>query len=91
MIQPYAISKTALLGMTKALAPELADMGIRINCVAPGLFKTKFGGVLWNQGEERANYLANVALLKRFGDSRKYIYIYIMVVKGIVMLYLDII
>ncbi|XP_041094797.1 LOW QUALITY PROTEIN: dehydrogenase/reductase SDR family member 4 [Polyodon spathula] len=39
---PYSVSKTALLGLTKALAPELAHMNIRVNCVAPGLIKTKF-------------------------------------------------
>ena len=32
----YAISKTALLALTKALAEELGPDGIRVNCVAPG-------------------------------------------------------
>ena len=32
----YAVSKTALLGLTKALAEELGPDGIRVNCVAPG-------------------------------------------------------
>ena len=31
-----AVSKTALLGLTKALAEELGQQGIRVNCVAPG-------------------------------------------------------
>ena len=42
MIGAYSISKTALLGLTKALAPELANSNIRINCLAPGIIKTKF-------------------------------------------------
>ncbi|XP_055795306.1 dehydrogenase/reductase SDR family member 4-like [Salvelinus fontinalis] len=37
---PYSVSKTALLGLTRALAPELAH--IRVNCVAPGVIKTPF-------------------------------------------------
>ncbi len=32
----YAVSKTALVGLTKALAQELAPRGIRVNCIAPG-------------------------------------------------------
>ena len=35
-IAMYAVSKTALLGLTKALAEELGQDGIRVNCVAPG-------------------------------------------------------
>uniref|UniRef100_A0A3P9NBH6 Dehydrogenase/reductase (SDR family) member 4 n=1 Tax=Poecilia reticulata TaxID=8081 RepID=A0A3P9NBH6_POERE len=39
---PYCVSKTALLGLTRALAPELAHSNIRVNCVAPGIIKTRF-------------------------------------------------
>lgn len=36
----YATSKAAIIGMTKALAIEFANKGIRVNCVAPGFIKT---------------------------------------------------
>lgn len=36
----YSASKTAIEGMTRAMAVELAPMGIRVNCVAPGFIKT---------------------------------------------------
>lgn len=39
----YAVSKTALLGLTKALAEELGPDGIRVNCLAPGIVPTKVG------------------------------------------------
>ncbi|XP_036740549.1 dehydrogenase/reductase SDR family member 4-like isoform X4 [Manis pentadactyla] len=39
---PYNVSKTALLGLTKNLALELAQKNIRVNCLAPGLIKTNF-------------------------------------------------
>ncbi|XP_073656734.1 dehydrogenase/reductase SDR family member 4-like isoform X2 [Tursiops truncatus] len=39
---PYNVSKTALLGLTKNLAVELAQSNIRVNCLAPGLIKTSF-------------------------------------------------
>jgi dehydrogenase/reductase SDR family protein 4 len=38
----YSTSKTALIGLTKVLAEQFATMNIRVNCIAPGLIKTKF-------------------------------------------------
>ena len=40
------MSKTALLGLTRALAPELAQSNIRVNCVAPGVIKTQFSSMV---------------------------------------------
>ncbi|KAK9811464.1 hypothetical protein WJX72_004393 [[Myrmecia] bisecta] len=45
-IAMYAVSKTALLGLTKALAEELGPQGVRVNCVAPGMVPTKFAAAL---------------------------------------------
>lgn len=36
----YAVSKAAIIQMTKALVGELSKVNIRINCIAPGLFHT---------------------------------------------------
>ena len=36
----YAMSKSAINGLTKALAIELAPKSIRVNCIAPGFVKT---------------------------------------------------
>ncbi|EHB00036.1 Dehydrogenase/reductase SDR family member 2 [Heterocephalus glaber] len=36
----YNISKTALLGLTRTLALELAPKDVRVNCLVPGLIKT---------------------------------------------------
>uniref|UniRef100_A0A3Q2QXV0 Dehydrogenase/reductase (SDR family) member 4 n=1 Tax=Fundulus heteroclitus TaxID=8078 RepID=A0A3Q2QXV0_FUNHE len=51
---PYSVSKTALLGLTKALAPELAQSNIRVNCVAPGIIKTRFSSAVRTQTHTRA-------------------------------------
>ncbi len=36
----YAASKGAIVGMTLPLARDLSSYGIRVNTIAPGLFKT---------------------------------------------------
>ncbi|XP_006815316.1 dehydrogenase/reductase SDR family member 4-like, partial [Saccoglossus kowalevskii] len=42
LIAAYSVSKTAILGLTKALAPQCAQMNIRVNAIAPGIIETKF-------------------------------------------------
>ncbi|XP_076752683.1 dehydrogenase/reductase SDR family member 4 [Xylocopa sonorina] len=42
----YSVSKTAMLGLNKAAALNLASDGIRVNCIAPGVIKTRFSQVL---------------------------------------------
>ncbi|NVN19613.1 glucose 1-dehydrogenase [Muricauda sp. HICW] len=37
----YSASKTAIEGMTRAMAVDLAQFNIRTNCIAPGFIKTK--------------------------------------------------
>ncbi|XP_047475410.1 dehydrogenase/reductase SDR family member 4-like [Penaeus chinensis] len=46
LLGAYSVSKTALLGLTKAVAQQVASDNIRVNCVAPGIVKTKFSSAL---------------------------------------------
>ncbi|GLC38050.1 hypothetical protein PLESTB_000442300 [Pleodorina starrii] len=65
-IAMYAVSKTALLGLTKGLAAELGPQGVRVNCVAPGIVPTKFSAALV-QTPELAAQQAGATALKRLG------------------------
>ena len=50
---PYSVSKTALVGLTKVLAQELAPDNIRVNCIAPGIIRTKFSTAVRLSGLEQ--------------------------------------
>ena len=43
---PYGVSKTALLGLVKAMAPQCAQMNIRVNGIAPGIIETNFSSAV---------------------------------------------
>lgn len=42
----YSVSKTVLFGLTKAAALECVKDNIRVNCVAPGVVKTRFASAV---------------------------------------------
>src|SRR6266566_2860799 len=60
----YNASKAAVINLTRALALEWAARGIRVNAIAPGMFRTRMSEVLV-QRAEAAN--APVAPLGRIG------------------------
>lgn len=60
----YSASKAAIIGMTKALAKEVAPSGIRVNCVSPGVILTDMTAPL---GEETLAALAADTPLGRNG------------------------
>jgi 3-oxoacyl-[acyl-carrier protein] reductase len=63
----YAASKAGLIGMTRAMAREVASRGITVNAVAPGYIETPMTEVL-NQ-EQRAAMMAEIPL-GRAGTDR---------------------
>lgn len=56
LLGAYSVSKTALIGLTKAAAKDLAPEGIRVNCLAPGIIKTKFSRTVSNN--KKTNYIS---------------------------------
>ncbi|HSR72835.1 MAG TPA: 3-oxoacyl-[acyl-carrier-protein] reductase [Kiloniellales bacterium] len=49
----YAASKAGMVGMSKALAQEVASRGITVNCVAPGFIETAMTGALDAEQRQR--------------------------------------
>ncbi len=68
-VSAYGISKAAVGGITRHLAVEWAQYGIRVNAVAPGSVKTKFRAEAMERDPARAE--ANLAKIpmKRWGAS----------------------
>ncbi len=62
----YAASKAGLIGMSKALAAEVATRGITVNCIAPGFITTAMTNALDDTTRER---LLNNIPCGRLGGS----------------------
>lgn len=60
----YAASKAGLIGLTKALAQEMASRNITVNAVAPGYIQTDMTAVL---PEERRQHILTQVPLGRIG------------------------
>jgi NAD(P)-dependent dehydrogenase (short-subunit alcohol dehydrogenase family) len=58
----YSASKFALLGMTKALALELAPFGITVNGISPGPFATEMNTVLMQDPARNAEFISKIPL-----------------------------
>ena len=60
----YAAAKAGMIGMSKALAAELASRGITVNCVAPGFITSAMTDALT---EEQRARVATVVPMGRMG------------------------
>ncbi|KAG0502562.1 hypothetical protein HPP92_002634 [Vanilla planifolia] len=65
----YGVTKTALFGLTKALAAEMSPH-TRVNCIAPGFVPTHFSDFLLNNEAIRRE-LEEKILLKRLGTAEE--------------------
>jgi len=58
----YSASKSAILGLTRALALELAMDGITVNAISPGPFATEMNTPLIENPELNAQFVAKIPL-----------------------------
>jgi len=63
----YAITKGAIVTMTRAFALECGEMGVRVNAVLPGVTLTQFSSALTGDPSFSQPALARIPL-KRFAD-----------------------
>ena len=67
----YAVAKTAMQGLMKAMNAELAPRGIRVNLLAPGLIRTNLSEMLVDQAESDGGKVSGITpccVLGRVGE-----------------------
>lgn len=66
-VAPYTASKTAVLGLTRALATDLSPMGIRVNSIAPGFIESPMLHQAFNSDAERRRRVLERTPLGKLG------------------------
>lgn len=70
MLGAYSAAKAAQINLSKTLARELGEYGVRVNAVAPGLIATDFSRVLVETDEIRHQVLGTQSI-KRVGQPEE--------------------
>ena len=62
----YSASKSALLGLTRTMASELASFGVTVNCISPGYMDK---GMISEVSDEFKTEILNTIPSKSLGNS----------------------
>jgi NAD(P)-dependent dehydrogenase (short-subunit alcohol dehydrogenase family) len=62
MLGAYSVSKAGVDMLTKALAKELAPVGIRVNAISPGMVETNFSQPIWSSPEMLAEVVRDIPM-----------------------------
>jgi NAD(P)-dependent dehydrogenase (short-subunit alcohol dehydrogenase family) len=63
----YTAAKSAIEGMTRAMAVELSSHGIRVNCIAPGFIATAMSSGAMDNDPERKRKVLSRTPMSHFG------------------------
>jgi NAD(P)-dependent dehydrogenase (short-subunit alcohol dehydrogenase family) len=66
-VAAYSASKAAVASLTKSLAIEWSPHGVRVNAIAPGVFRTALNTKLLDETERGREFLARTPM-RRFGN-----------------------
>jgi len=66
-VAAYSASKAAVASLTKSLAIEWGQRGVRVNAIAPGVFRTPLNEKLLDETERGKEFLVRTPM-KRFGN-----------------------
>ena len=66
-VAAYSASKAAVGSLTKSLAVEWSRLGVRVNAIAPGVFRTALNTKLLDETERGREFLIRTPM-KRFGN-----------------------
>ncbi len=64
----YSASKSAVEGMTRAIAVELSPLGVRVNCIAPGFIATEMSAKALNNDKERVQKVLSRTPMAKLGQ-----------------------
>ena len=65
----YGTSKAAVIHLTKQFSAELGELGVRVNCIAPGPVKTKLAAAV--HAPEIISAYYDAIPLNRYGEARE--------------------
>ena len=66
----YTASKSAVEGMTRAMAVELSPLGIRVNCIAPGFILTQMSSTALNGDPKRKERVLTRTPMGKLGNPK---------------------
>ncbi len=69
-VAAYSASKAAVLSLTKSLAIEWARVGINVNAIGPGVFRTELNSALLDGTERGREFLLRTPM-GRFGSAKE--------------------
>jgi 2-dehydro-3-deoxy-L-rhamnonate dehydrogenase (NAD+) len=65
---PYSAAKAGVIGLTKAIAKEVATKGVIVNCITPAVIETE---ILQQVSQEHINYMTSRIPMGRVGQPEE--------------------